>query len=553
MKQKQSPPDVAGVLDGLKDFQRETARYVFRRLYLDQDYTRRFLVADEVGLGKTLVARAVIAQAIDHLWDKVQRIDIVYICSNADIAKQNINRLTIDGKEEFVFSSRATLLPIELHNLKKNKLNDFLGTLSFLEADNAGSDDYQRILRQYRSELYRLGVGGTGQLQRIKSELESKLRRVIVRTERLGSSENGVDMLAEVPTSDAKLGISELNDYRALQKLAELLDHGDTIEYWKSAPYLLNFMDEYKIKKELKDLANQPEQNRKLLQTIKGSKSITIDWNDVRAYRHLEPANARLRWLMRDTIDREAWKILWLPPSMPYYRPEGPFADPRLHSFTKRLLFSSWHVVPKAVALLLSYEAERHMMSLMEETPENTPEARDRRTGLLRFTRSEDRLTGMPVLALLYPSAALARCCDPLEAISNGQIGDISAVLASTQKAIEEHLAEIFSSAPLTGPADEDWYWAAPILLDLRSHESKAGEWWCQKDLASFWSEGDKSNEDEEERTGWDDHVDRALEVVTGKWPRGRPPDDLAEKLTYMALAAPGVVAMRAFEHGHDI
>jgi len=36
-------------------------------MYLDEDKVHRFLVADEVGLGKTLVARGLIAKVIDHL------------------------------------------------------------------------------------------------------------------------------------------------------------------------------------------------------------------------------------------------------------------------------------------------------------------------------------------------------------------------------------------------------------------------------------------------------------------------------------------------------
>ena len=91
-------PDTNAVLDGLKGFQRDTVEYAFERLYLAPDSTRRFLVADEVGLGKTLVARGVIAKALDHLWEgpgKVERIDIVYICSNGQIARQNARRLQI--------------------------------------------------------------------------------------------------------------------------------------------------------------------------------------------------------------------------------------------------------------------------------------------------------------------------------------------------------------------------------------------------------------------------------------------------------------------------
>ena len=55
------------VMADLKDFQRATVDYVFKRMYEDPDQVHRFLVADEVGLGKTLVARGLIAKAIDHL------------------------------------------------------------------------------------------------------------------------------------------------------------------------------------------------------------------------------------------------------------------------------------------------------------------------------------------------------------------------------------------------------------------------------------------------------------------------------------------------------
>ena len=109
-----------------------------------------------------------------------------------------------------------------------------------------------------------------------------------------------------------------------------------------------------------------------------------------------------------DTVDQGAWQLLWLPPSLPYYRPAGPFADPALRRLTKRLVFSAWAVVPKAIATLISYEAERRMIQLGNPAAENTPEARKTRGSLLRFNRSEGRLAGLPVLALLYPSFALA-------------------------------------------------------------------------------------------------------------------------------------------------
>jgi len=112
-----SLPESASVLAGLKDFQRATVNYVFERFY-GEDPTRMFLVADEVGLGKTLVARGIAARIIDHLKQK-PRIDIVYICSNADIARQNIQRLRIAGGAASQFATRLTMLPLITNDLRR--------------------------------------------------------------------------------------------------------------------------------------------------------------------------------------------------------------------------------------------------------------------------------------------------------------------------------------------------------------------------------------------------------------------------------------------------
>ena len=51
----------------LKDFQRHTVNHAFQRLYGRKNGSGRFLVADEVGLGKTMVARGIVAKSIEHL------------------------------------------------------------------------------------------------------------------------------------------------------------------------------------------------------------------------------------------------------------------------------------------------------------------------------------------------------------------------------------------------------------------------------------------------------------------------------------------------------
>ncbi|WP_244220173.1 DEAD/DEAH box helicase family protein [Rahnella variigena] len=116
------PPCIIAPLTGLKDFQQRTVNYVFQKFYGDRQQNR-FLVADEVGLGKTMVARGIIAKAIEHLQDKVDRIDIIYICSNAAIAAQNIKRLNVSNETQFSHSTRLTFLPKQVRSLRKNRIN----------------------------------------------------------------------------------------------------------------------------------------------------------------------------------------------------------------------------------------------------------------------------------------------------------------------------------------------------------------------------------------------------------------------------------------------
>jgi hypothetical protein len=116
----------APALASLKVFQRRTVDYVFDRLYGSQNPTKHFLVADEVGLGKTMVARGVIARMIEHLWDTSDRIDILYICSNQAIAAQNLNRLNVLGRRELALPTRMTLIPLQTRGdqgLDANKVN----------------------------------------------------------------------------------------------------------------------------------------------------------------------------------------------------------------------------------------------------------------------------------------------------------------------------------------------------------------------------------------------------------------------------------------------
>lgn len=81
------------VMAQLKDFQRATVERVD---YLFRHNQNRVLVADEVGLGKTLIAKGVIAKTAKLRYEEGDNLfKVVYVCSNQNIARQNIQKLNI--------------------------------------------------------------------------------------------------------------------------------------------------------------------------------------------------------------------------------------------------------------------------------------------------------------------------------------------------------------------------------------------------------------------------------------------------------------------------
>lgn len=109
------------ILRGLKDFQRDTVERVFS-LFEKGQY--RVLVADEVGLGKTLIAKGVIAKtALLHKRQGDDLFKVVYICSNQNIARQNIMKLKIDTEVtvDDTSDTRLSMQHLKFHEQKNDE------------------------------------------------------------------------------------------------------------------------------------------------------------------------------------------------------------------------------------------------------------------------------------------------------------------------------------------------------------------------------------------------------------------------------------------------
>jgi hypothetical protein len=740
-------------LKDLKDFQLRTVEYVFDRFY-GKDPCSRFLVADEVGLGKTFIAKGIIAKSLEYMQDKVKRYDVVYVCSNESIARQNIEKLNILGSRGFTKSTRITYLPLDVKDLNNpdnlanfisltpgtafdlaakggggrvnersiiygmlrnipmarglklkkirkglsdilrmsvggekwlDKLNrlkdedldptltksfrrrviqnkdlydtlkessfrfsdygknytisdedavlrrnlisrlrtelaltcldalepdllildefqrfkrflnsgddindgdysdseegfdngtsvakalfeypgvktlllsatpykmytldsenaeddhyeDFIRTISFLLEDKEKLNRIKDLLSRFRLSVHTRKNGGDFDFE-LKRELENALLKVMCRTERARSTTDRNSMLREIPLN-APLRSADLSRSMTFQEAAYLTESGDVIEYWKSVPYIFNFMKDYEIGKKLKKEIDAQADDLDLV--FRSIKRRSLSRGVLREYQEIDPGNPRMRLLFEETIESGLWKLLWLPPSMPYMAPGGVFTN--MEKFTKSLIFSSWNAVPNAIASLCSYEAERRMVG-------KTNILRDRlhkdTSRLLAFSLSsgDKRLTGMPLMSWIYPSQTLAFEIDPLKiALKHGGRLLSAEEMRDEIKPLCRDLLKSLPPVEEGGRADERWYWAAPILLDAKAglfplfYEEPFGFYSVLSTLS--------------ESAHLESHVralnDAANETLTV--PLGPKPDDLIDRLCDLSLGSPGVCALRSLK-----
>jgi hypothetical protein len=714
--------EAAAALAPLKAFQRRTVDYVFDRLYGGQDTARQFLVADEVGMGKTMVARGVIARTIEKLWDTTERIDILYICSNQAIAAQNLNRLNVLGRRELALPTRMTLIPLQLkgdQSLDNNKVNfisltpgttfnlrsttgvtqerallfrmledsvvsktslrnllqvgagpdswkwhidsidiehvdekiterfrrmilsdvelskelenvcslfprrtdsygeektgprnaligklraklshacvdalspdliimdefqkfrellngdsdsailarelfeysegddrgartlllsatpyrmltlsgdepddgehykDFLDTLSFLYGRENGpqiASSLQGEMRDFRRFLHALPEARPEAIHS-RLRVEQHLRKVIARTERVANTIDRDSMVREVPMA-ITVEPNDLRQATAVSEVARALDAPEITEYWKSAPYLLNFMRDYALKHLLKENSDRP--TPMLRAALINARSAMLDQGRLDNYEPLEPANGRMRGVMDDVFGDDLDQHLWLPPSLKYYGSsrQGP-------PLTKALIFSSWSMVPDAVAAILSYEAERKM-GVGSGGQRYFSRVRPRP---IQFRQDQGRLTAMRAMNLMYPSPTLARLADPL-AIFAASPKTLS--VDDMRKAVAVQLresVEALSSRSGDVADGRDWEWAAPAVMDAMAG-AKSVAWVESPDgLAALGNE-----------EGFKEHVAELRAAATER-PFGPVGETLIDLLVDVALGSPAVCAARA-------
>ena len=754
-------PDIDRILADLKPFQRATVEHVFARLWGDEDSVDRFLVADEVGLGKTLVAKGVAAKAIDHLWAGAEEsgspITIVYICSNHQIARQNLERLSqlTDGVIQSN-ADRLTLLPLSLQEAEGRRVqvvaftpgtslalgratgrieerallkrmlvqafpdHDFSdptwtsylavdaseerfdGTAAWLKergvlpeglivqfrdrllsergpeddglftellrnqeawddecvpdddaldrrkviisqlriamahvsidllrpdlvildefqrfkdlfsdadadtttsltgaqklaqqviskdgaktlvlsatpykmytlADDADGDDHYRDftntiaflagrepaqqVTRWLSTMRKGMMTGTpdsvAAADLARRQAEAELRTVMSRTERLAATADRNGMLTIKEFGDLRLDPADVRGWLALDDIAQVLGVGNPFEFWRAGPYTHNLMDRWGYKMQEKLLAQMEAGDAGLARTLRRHRKALLPWPDIREYEAVDPANAKLRALIEDMASHDAWRLVWISPSLPYLEPAGVYASDDARSFTKRLIFSAWNVVPKTIASLVSYDMERRAVqadpSAAAQDKKYDSSSQSAPLGF-GWDSARDAPRNLTNLTVIYPSVVLARLGDPLTVAKDTGHSlplDPETYGLLVHDRIEKLLVQAGVKIQHGGDearrvadgARRRWYGVAPVLLD---RVVAAQEGWTAELPMRAWS-------DRQDGSRLADHAlwaEKDIEAMEEEF--GPPPDDLASVLTAIAAAGPGVCALRA-------
>ena len=426
---------------------------------------------------------------------------------------------------------------------------DLARLLRFLLRSDTDAGLAEHELEVLRRSFHRLkprddpGHGSSvEQVRTAKGQVEARLAPVMSRWQRPPDDEATMP-LQLIPTA------ADIRAYLAFQRVVDRaaeavgLRHRMTVEYWKSAPYLMTFMRGYRVKQAIDAAWKDDAQRRAMQRVLRASAGTALALRDVAQYRPVPVHNARYRALKDLALEHDQWRALWVPPAFAPYRPHGRFAGADAARATKTLVFSGWRVVPTSVASLIGYEAEQRSGVAGGET--NTRKARQRRGSAQLLSPRYDTRKGlqrMPVLGLVYPSCELA-AVDPYEpARRAGEEVTKKDVLDHAIRTLRPQIRAL-RRREHGNRVDVNWYWAAPMLLDIAGGHDVDALLRAPNGLRRAWR---SQADDADGSKAVDEAVRLARRVLSGEDPLGRQPPDLTRVVAQLSTAAPAVTALRA-------
>lgn len=426
---------------------------------------------------------------------------------------------------------------------------EFYKVMDFLKPEREERLRFREVWSDYSMRLRELSRGDVTILE-AKSAAEDALYTSICRTERISAKESADIIDDSSVRTQMKPNPADVRSYMQLQKLMDSIELGVNVpvDYVKSSPYLLSFMRDYQLKRELERYFKiHPNEIAKA-----NKDCLWLQRSTIESFKKIEPKNAKLEYVTERVFAQKAEALLWVPPSKPYYELSGVFAG--TGTFSKVLVFSSWEMVPRMLASLLSYESERRNARVLAgRSSQEQREARYFTTGnkryppaRLNFSVSSGDPKGMALFCLLYPSETLAGCFNPIDAMNRGL--NIKQLTREVENRISEKLRLLDKYEENSGRADDRWYYLAPMLMDSREY---LDNWASSGSSLAFYADeegGESVDEGSRGKKGFKAHL-AVLETLLSdpNLQLGRKPDDLLEVLTNMSLASPAVCIYRTY------
>ncbi len=422
---------------------------------------------------------------------------------------------------------------------------DLFDLLTFLYDDEVRAKRVRSCFEALAEALVGLRGGETDgaasamtKVQTAKRALESELREVMSRQERPVHEAKARPTRLTPSTTDV---VSYVRTQRIVDEASQQLGRrrNDTLELWKSAPFVINFMRDYRAKETLRTALRGGQSRAHLVRELSKRPAVLLPWGQVERRRRLAVPNARYRDLEQRVLEDGQWQALWVPPTLPPYLPDRPFTAAWEAKATKSLVFSGWRVVPGATASLLGHEADRR--ALPAARARRSARHRGRQLLAFRFDRRQGP-QGLGAFTVTWPSRVLAEKVDPYLA-SRGREDLVP--LSEAHKAARRALEPLVVSATTqygSGRSDA-WYWAAPLLLDYDEGIDVVAELGRSGKLArSVWAS-------RREGEAIENALAMARAVVQDRTQLGPPPKDLLDVVAWTALGGAGTCALRALSH----
>lgn len=252
-----------------------------------------------------------------------------------------------------------------LEELNENKIDeqyqDFNKLADFL-FDGREDIVFQQVWHDYSKELCHISSDNLDILIAKKNIAEDTMYEAMSRTERYRNSSQDNTYL-KISTGDIASYCQMQEVLGECNKMSEGRFGVKTLpmEYAKSSPYLLSFMDKYKLKEKLaKAYTEHPWK-------IKQKQQYLIKKKNINTYERIPSCNAKLdklsNILFGEKGEKHGEQLFWIPASHPYYKVPASNVFAKNQDFSKVLVFSAWEMVPRMIACMISYAIEQKSIS----------------------------------------------------------------------------------------------------------------------------------------------------------------------------------------------